>query len=94
MGASVVNALSEWMEVENCTEGKRYTERFTRGKVDVPFACGGDSGECHGLYVRFKPDAEIFEETVFDYDTILNRMREQAFLNAGVRIRIIDHRGE
>lgn len=59
-----------------------------------PFACGGDSGECHGLYVRFKPDAEIFEETVFDYDTILNRMREQAFLNAGVRIRIIDHRGE
>ena len=94
VGASVVNALSEWMEVENCTEGKRYTERFTRGKVDVPFACGGDSGECHGLYVRFKPDAEIFEETVFDYDTILNRMREQAFLNAGVRIRIIDHRGE
>ena len=94
VGASVVNALSEWMEVENCTDGKRYTERFGRGKVEVPFACAGDSGECHGLYVRFKPDAEIFEETVFDYDTILNRMREQAFLNAGVRIRLIDHRGD
>ncbi len=94
VGASVVNALSEWMEVENCTDGKRYTERFSRGKVEVPFACAGDSGECHGLYVRFKPDAEIFEETVFDYDTILNRMREQAFLNAGVRIRLIDHRGD
>ena len=94
VGASVVNALSEWMDVENCTDGKRYTERFSRGKVEVPFACAGDSGECHGLYVRFKPDAEIFEETVFDYDTILNRMREQAFLNAGVRIRLIDHRGD
>jgi len=92
VGASVVNALSEWVEVENCRDGKRYTERFERGMVARPFKCDGDSGDRHGLYVRFKPDPTIFEETVFDYETILTRMREQSFLNAGVKIILTDKR--
>ena len=92
VGASVVNALSEWMEVDNCYEGERYTERFERGKVARPFTHVGSSDGKHGLYVRFMPDPTIFEETVFDYDTILNRLREQAFLNAGVRIVLRDER--
>ena len=93
VGASVVNALSEWVEVENCRDGKRYTERFEKGAVARPFACEGDTDR-HGLYVRFKPDTTIFEETVFEYDTLLTRLREQAFLNAGVALRLIDLRGE
>ena len=92
VGASVVNALSEWMEVDNCYEGERYTERFERGKVARPFTHVGSADGRHGLYVRFMPDPTIFEETVFDYDTILNRLREQAFLNAGVKIILRDER--
>ena len=94
VGASVVNALSEWTEVENRHDGEIYTERFERGIVARPFAHVGscDPSE-HGLYVRFMPDKEIFTETTeFDYDTILNRMREQAFLNAGIRIVVRDER--
>ncbi len=95
VGASVVNALSEWMEVDNCYEGKRYTMRFERGVTVRQFACVGDSNGKHGLYVRFKPDPEIFTETTeFDLDTILIRLREQAFLNAGIRIIIRDERKE
>ena len=92
VGASVVNALSEWLEVENCRDGNRYTERFERGAVVRPFKCEGSSDGKHGVYVRFKPDSTIFEETVFDYDIILTRMREQAFLNAGVKIILEDKR--
>ncbi len=91
VGASVVNALSEWVEVENSRDGHVYTIRFERGKVARPFRCEGETDR-HGLYVRFKPDATLFEETVFDYDTILTRMREQSFLNAGVRIILTDER--
>ncbi len=91
VGASVVNALSEWLEVENCRDGKRYTERFERGAVARPFKCEGDSDR-HGVYVRFKPDPTIFEETVFDFEILLTRMREQAFLNAGVKIVLSDKR--
>lgn len=91
VGASVVNALSEWMEVEDCRDGKKFTERFERGHVARPFACVGETDR-HGMYVRFKPDPTIFEETVFDYDMLLVRMREQAFLNAGVRIILTDKR--
>ncbi len=94
VGASVVNALSEWLEVENANDGKLYTERFVRGKVDKEYTCIGESNGRHGLTVRFKPDPEIFEEVVFDFDTVLGRMREQAFLNAGVRIVLADERGE
>ena len=78
VGASVVNALSEWVEVENCRDGLRYTERFEKGAVARPFKCEGDCGDKHGLYVRFKPDSTIFEETVFDFDILLTRMREQS----------------
>ncbi len=91
VGASVVNALSEWLEVENHRGGKKYTESFSRGKVVKPFACVGDT-EKHGLTVRFKPDPTIFEETVFDYEAVLTRMREQAFLNGGVKIVLCDAR--
>ena len=92
VGASVVNALSEWVEVENCRDGLKYSERFERGLVKRPFKCEGSSDGRHGLYVRFKPDPTIFEETVFDYNTILTRMREQSFLNAGVKIVLEDKR--
>ncbi len=91
VGASVVNALSEWVEVSNCRDGHRFTERFEKGKVARPFKDEGETDR-HGLYVRFKPDSTIFEETVFDYDILLTRMREQSFLNAGVKIRLIDER--
>ena len=91
VGASVVNALSKWVEVVNCYDGKEYTERFERGKVARPLQCLGDT-EKHGLYVRFMPDDEIFTEMEFDYTTVLNRLREQAFLTAGVTIDFYDQR--
>ena len=91
VGASVVNALSSWVEIDNCHEGKRYTERFERGHVARPFREEGPTDR-HGLYVRFLPDPEMFEEVVFDYDTLLKRLREQAFLNGGVNIYLRDER--
>ena len=91
VGASVVNALSEWVEVENHRDGLRYTERFEKGQVARPFKCEGDTDK-RGLYVRFKPDPTIFEETVFDYEILLTRMREQSFLNAGIKIILTDKR--
>ncbi len=95
VGASVVNALSEWMEVDNCYDGSRYTMRFERGAIARPFACKGDAKGKHGLFVRFKPDPEIFTDTTeFDLSTLLTRLREQAFLNAGIRIVIRDERKE
>ncbi len=91
VGASVVNALSEWMEVVNCYDGKEYTERFERGKVARGIKCLGET-EKHGLFVHFMPDREIFTELEFDYTTVLNRLREQAFLTAGVTIEFFDER--
>ena len=91
VGASVVNALSEWVEVANHRDGLRYTERFEKGQVARPFKCEGAT-EKRGLYVRFKPDPTIFEETVFDYEILLTRMREQSFLNAGIKIILTDKR--
>ncbi len=93
VGASVVNALSEWTEIVNCHEGKKYTERFERGKVARPFAEEG-STDVHGLYVRFKPDDQIFDEIVVKYNTVLSMLREQAFLNAGLMIELVDLRPE
>ncbi|NLK39421.1 MAG: DNA topoisomerase (ATP-hydrolyzing) subunit B [Clostridiales bacterium] len=93
VGASVVNALSEWMEIDNCYDNQRYTIRFEKGKVARPFRNEGPC-ESHGLYVRFMPDKSIFEETTFDYEILRNRMREQAFLNAGIHITLRDERGE
>ncbi len=94
VGASVVNALSEWMKVENRHGGTKYTESFEKGAVSVPFADEGSWGLENGVMVRFKPDRTIFEVGEFDYETVLNRMREQAFLNAGVRIVLTDERGD
>ena len=91
VGASVTNALSEWLEVKNHRDGHVYSERFERGNVVRPFACEGTTDK-HGVTVTFKPDPTIFEETVFDYDTLLTRMREQSFLNAGVKIVLTDKR--
>ena len=93
VGASVVNALSEWVEVENCRDGQKYTERFEKGAVARKFRCEGDSDGRHGLFVRFKPDPTIFTETTeFSFDILLTRMREQAFLNAGIKIVLADKR--
>ncbi len=91
VGASVVNALSEWLEYENCYQGYRYTQRFEKGKVVREYQQVGATDE-HGLYVHFMPDKEIFEETVFNHDVVLNRLREQAFLNGGVCIVLRDER--
>ena len=94
VGASVVNALSEWVEVDNVHDGRRATVRFERGKTVRPFRDEGETSDPSGLYVRFMPDSEIFEELNFEYDTLLKRMREQAFLNAGIEIVLRDERGE
>ena len=93
VGASVVNALSQWLEVKVYKNGKIYQQRYERGKVMYPLKVVGDCDpEKHGTTVCFKPDAEIFEETVFDYKTIKTRLRETAFLTKGLKIRIIDQR--
>ena len=95
VGTSVVNALSEWLELENTYDGKLCTVRFEEGKVTREFKCIDENPEKkHGVKVTFKPDGTIFEETTFDYEILLNRLREQAFLNAGVRIVLRDERAE
>jgi len=92
VGASVVNALSEWLELTVWDGTHSYFQRFERGKYSEELKATGDTDR-HGTSVTFKPDAEIFEETtVFDYEVLLKRMREQAFLNAGLTIEIQDHR--
>ena len=92
VGASVVNALSEWLELTVWDGKHSYFQRFERGKYDKELKMTGDTDR-HGTSVTFKPDAEIFEETtVFDYQVLLKRMREQAFLNAGLTIEIEDKR--
>ncbi len=93
VGASVVNALSEWMEVTVCREGQIYRQKYSRG---IPVTKVEVIGECqeHGTRTTFKPDPEIFEEIEFDFDSMITRYREMAFLNGGVRIRLIDERPE
>ena len=95
VGASVVNALSEWLEVEVVSDGVLYTQRFERGKAVTELLNKGPvtDGRQNGTTVRFKADGEIFKETtVYTYDTLQTRLREQAFLNAGVSIQLIDER--
>ncbi|MBQ7294278.1 MAG: DNA topoisomerase (ATP-hydrolyzing) subunit B [Clostridia bacterium] len=95
VGASVVNALSEWLELDDCYGGERFTERFERGMVARKGKTeAAPADRQHGVKVTFKPDPTIFEETVFEYDILLTRLREQAFLNAGVRIVLRDERNE
>lgn len=91
VGASVVNALSEICEVEVKRDGHIWRQRFSRGKVITPLEKLGDTEE-HGTKTYFKPDAEIFDEVDFDYETLSQRLRELAFLNKGVRITLNDER--
>ena len=95
VGASVVNALSEWLEVEIHHDGQIYKQRYERGKVVYKLKV---VGECEpdrtGTTVTFFPDAEIFDDTVFDYDTLKQRFREMAFLTKGLKIVLRDWRGE
>ena len=91
VGASVVNALSDWLEVSVHKNGQIYQMKFSRGEITQPMTIVGETDHT-GTVVRFHPDPEMFEETVFDYDTLHTRMREQAFLNAGLKISTEDKR--
>jgi len=95
VGASVVNALSEWLEVEICSDGKIHKQRYERGKVAYKLHVIGECDKDYtGTKVTFLPDKEIFEETVFDFDTLKQRFREMAFLTKGLRIVLRDERLE
>ena len=95
VGASVVNALSEWLEVEIANEGKIYKQRYERGKVCYKLRVDRECDpEMRGTKVTFLPDKEIFEETVFDYNTLKQRFREMAFLTKGLKIHLRDLREE
>ena len=95
VGASVVNALSTWLEVKICHEGKVYQQRYERGKAMYSLKVVGDCDpEKTGTMVSFHPDPEIFEETVFDFNTLKHRFREIAFLTKGLKIIARDKREE
>ena len=91
VGASVVNALSEWLTVQVHKDGRIYEMRFSRGNITQEMQVVGDT-DCTGTTVTFKPDPEMFDTLEYDYETLHTRMREQAFLNAGLRITIADAR--
>ena len=91
VGASVVNALAEWLEVEVHKDGKIYQMKFSRGNITQSMKIIGDTDR-RGTTVRFKPDPEMFDDTVYDYNILHTRMREQAFLNAGLKITTEDRR--
>ena len=93
VGASVVNALSTWLEVDIFHEGKIYSQRYERGKVMYPLKIVGDTDK-RGTEVRFLPDPTIFEETVFDFSVLKQRLREMAFLTKGLKIVLKDKRPE
>ena len=93
VGVSVVNALSEWLEVEVMRDGKRYHQRYERGNKASELNIVGDT-EDTGTIVRFRPDSDIFPSLDYQYDTLVSRLRELAFLNAGVRITIADERDD
>ncbi|MBR6005683.1 MAG: DNA topoisomerase IV subunit B, partial [Clostridia bacterium] len=94
VGASVVNALSEWLEVEVYKNGKIHRMEFSRGYITKELTITGDTEE-NGTFVRFKPDPEMFTDTTsYSYETLHKRMQEEAFLNAGLTITIEDKRPE
>ena len=93
VGASVVNALSEWLIVDVFRDGKIYEMQFSRGNITKEMRIVGTTDQ-HGTKVTFKPDPEMFDTTEYDYETLHTRMREQAFLNAGLQITIRDERIE
>ena len=95
VGASVVNALSIWLEVRICQDGKIYQQRYERGKVMNPLNVVGTCEEDkHGTEVRFLPDPQIFEETVYDFEILRMRLQETAFLTKNLKIVLRDDREE
>ena len=95
VGASVVNALSVWLEVQIFSEGKIYQQRYERGKVVYPLKVVGECDpQKHGTKVSFKPDGEIFEELEYDFDVLQTRLREMAFLTKNLKIILRDDREE
>ena len=94
VGSSVVNALSEWFEVEVSQNGHVHHQRFERGHIITDLKVIGDTDKT-GTFIKFKPDAEIFTETtIYDYETLQRHLRESAFLNAGLKISLTDRRDE
>ncbi|MBI3628418.1 MAG: DNA gyrase subunit B [Candidatus Rokubacteria bacterium] len=93
VGVSVVNALAEWLDLEIRRNGRVWTQRYEYGVPQAELTPGEKSAK-HGTIIRFKPDAKIFEETLFSFDTLSNRLREMAFLNRGLKITIEDERGD
>ena len=94
VGSSVVNALSEWLEVVVSQNGHNYYQKFNLGVPEEPLKIIGDTDKT-GTLIRFKPSAEIFTETTeYDFDVLEKRLRQQAFLNAGLKITLTDKRGE
>jgi DNA gyrase subunit B len=93
VGISVVNALSEWLELVIRREGREWTQTYERGVPRAPLT-PGETTKKHGTIIKFKPDAKIFEDTTFSFDTLSNRLRELAFLNRGLKIVIEDERDE
>ena len=93
VGASVVNALSQWLEVQVHKEGKIWQMSFARGDITENIHAVGETDHT-GTIIRFKPDGEVFDDLIFDFDVLKKRMREQAFLNAGLTIDLRDERGE
>ncbi len=91
VGASVVNALSEWLDVRVETEGKIYEQKYSRGNVLTKLTVVGET-ENHGTTVTFKPDAQIFDDLIFQFDVLKQRLRETAFLTKGLKINLIDER--
>ena len=94
VGASVVNALSEYMLVESLRNGHIYRQEYSRGKKTTEVTIVGDCGNKTGCHTIFKPDPEIFDDTVYSFDTLQARLREMAFLNKGLKISLEDERGE
>ena len=93
VGASVVNALSKWLEVEICVDGIKYFQKYEQGKPVINLQEKGET-DLRGTKVSFLPDDEIFEETIFDFDILKQRLREMAFLTKGIKIILRDYRGE
>src|SRR5262249_41783907 len=94
VGVGVVNALSEWLDLEIRRGGRIWTQRYEKGGVPTGPLTEGEKTTKHGTIIRFKPDPTIFEETAFSFDTLSNRLRELAFLNRGLKIVIEDERDE
>jgi len=93
VGVSVVNALSEWLELEIRRGGRVWTQRYEYGQPQGELTVGEKTSK-HGTIIRFKPDSKIFEETTFSFDTLSNRLREMAFLNRGLKITLEDERDD